>query len=223
MYDAICAEVIANPLALMNEEYLETVASLALVRNGAALLQGSNRPGKFWRIAVVDGGLAVSIVPNIGNQVGLQFGRGRPLGAFSPDLRIDLGNELSPYSIEIKTRCGFSSSSANSSKTFMKDMAAVMDRKCDAFVLASDSRLYADLRNERVVRRGQPGDIGAKELFAEVLPPLEEVRRGCHVMRGAVWSSGRCYTTKWGERLVLVVSLGDPVWAQRVVGAGEMV
>jgi hypothetical protein len=216
MYTAIEDEVRACPLALLNEGHLETVAAVALLRNGASIVEGSNTGGKKRRISLRDNHLIAELMTDDESRVRTQSGRGRPKGSRSPDLRIIL-NETTTFRLEIKARCSFGSSRGNPSATLLGDIHKLRDGAVDAALVACDHDVYQNLRGDFAGKRGQKGDTQAKQLFSELLPPVSDLQPDKRVERflqNEQWHTvTRASETPWGPRIIAVVAKDKPEWA----------
>jgi hypothetical protein len=207
-FAAVRHEVSSCSLAILNEEYLETVACLGVLQSGGSFFQAGNVPGKRFWIRMERGRLCSEPVLNTTSQVGTQKRRGRPNGSKSSDLYIRLEDRV--YRIEIKTRCSFGSSSSNSSATLFGDVQKLKEGFADALILAADVCVYQNLLGDRLGKRGAKGNEEVKAEFAALFPALD--RLNPEMVYEALEPHSRIHVrahflqTSWGDRILAVLA-----------------
>jgi len=215
MYGEIERELRGSMLILLHEGRLESIAAEALVSSGASLIEGSNVPGRRWRIQVKEGSFVPELFESRTSQVRQHSSRGRPIGATSPDLTVELPSGRM-FRIEIKTRCRFGSGAANASGTLLKDLSLLDAGSADALILAADFAVYENLRGDRIGKRGQKGNHDAKARFARVFPSPDLCRSQSYAAvtpEPERWHvRARIIPTEWGDRVLVALAIEDPEW-----------
>lgn len=152
-----------HPLATLSEGYLKAQAAAELIQSGFAIIEGSNRKNKGWKVTLSAGVLKPD---RIDLARSIQSLKGKRT---SPDLRIETASGR--VVVELQARCIVGSSSQLLSKNIKDDIERVQLSIADAFILVADREIYLALRGIKKAKSGRKA--GYPELFSAVFPAIE--------------------------------------------------